>query len=1151
MYGDIILPYNYVSEDNKTYIALNDDLRFPLRASLLPSSMFYFNVMNYKVDVKKLQEESCYHNYDRLSNEEIEQIYNREYHFILGYEGLFIVNWHNISCVINSDGDIIFILYGGVLRILSRDEKDIILYSVYEEECNQYGHLDFIPHLTAYRSESQEIYIDSHIGAVSTILGNKLQNKFLEINSYYRLCTDIRRFKSGLVDNQNRMILPIEYDSIQIMGRFMLVIKSQICYVLLDFQKIIYHFEYSEDSYSYSYSYPKLEKSYNEIILRYGYRIKAIFDRNGKILITGSFFRYKIGYIIIVKTEKRERDYRDENDDGYLKAIYDKEYRPLYPHELYDKLDRCNRDMLLGKREGQYILFNNKGEKLFTTDNYSAMDKFTNGTSVVCCNNRYGVIDIHFNEIVPCLYDNKLTFKRGFSEALRNGKFGVVDIHGKEIIPCIYERILKLGSKTTLALLYNQRVRIHNDGTTESVLLGNIIINGRAIKGASCQIIDGCLQFRDNYNKVLTDFLNIYDDELLVFTYSNGHYHLLNEPVNQEIHGTVFLVNKAGQIIHWGETPKMIRISSQCVLLGRTELANTKLQSSCIEALSDKGTQEENLLVFLNGVKAKYITTVNSKYHIALSSDYVILNNEGHILWEQKNISAVVESNGNIIFFCFMWNENDEERYRNRRYKINVLTWNSGNNIKRCIETKRTNSVEVSEIKFTEDMEYMIIPYFSGPDCYENIDLYLTVINRQGEITIDNYFPGRSIKAIFKDKILLYNSSDYSCNYKLYGLYSLKENRRIASSRNRHYFKTEEFVEESKCNTYWRNGIYDITIDKQLVPTIYVECEVVYDVEDGICILVTDENKKKGLYHNDRLLLECIYDSMEYVSILPRAERNNDNIYNQPNSHNTKYLLFKNDEEIGILYRGNIIWKCKDSAINNIEIKGIDPILTNDLDVAGEFLLIRENDTTDIYYKGKLLGTYHITDIQLTNLDPQLKNGYCYIWLRLIDGDSYGLLAIDGSYYPIKKRKIYICNYHICVVGDKVYELDKKTVFLGSQDESLVSAISRFNTIEIYAFKTKSNGLVFYNETKEKIKYTQVEEKDGICIYFNDYDYDFTRFSIKEQRFYLINDPDMEYADDDPEEDYVDDFIRVDDNPYYDDNLDMDQQSEDFWNSIY
>jgi hypothetical protein len=43
----------------------------------------------------------------------------------------------------------------------------------------------------------------------------------------------------------------------------------------------------------------------------------------------------------------------------------------------------------------------------------------------------------------------------------------------------------------------------------------------------------------------------------------------------------------------------------------------------------------------------------------------------------------------------------------------------------------------------------------------------------------------------------------------------------------------------------------------------------------------------------------------------------------------------------------------------------------------------------------------------------------------------------------------------------------------------------------------------------------------------------------------------MEYADDDPEEDYVDDFIRVDDNPYYDDSLDMDQQSEDFWNSIY
>lgn len=53
-------------------------------------------------------------------------------------------------------------------------------------------------------------------------------------------------------------------------------------------------------------------------------------------------------------------------------------------------------------------------------------------------NEKYGIITIYGDEIVPCIYD-AIDYQGGWISVRTNGKYGFLDITGKQILPCIYD----------------------------------------------------------------------------------------------------------------------------------------------------------------------------------------------------------------------------------------------------------------------------------------------------------------------------------------------------------------------------------------------------------------------------------------------------------------------------------------------------------------------------------------------------------------------------------------------------------------------------------------------------------------------------------------------------------------------------------------
>ena len=174
-------------------------------------------------------------------------------------------------------------------------------------------------------------------------------------------------------------------------------------------------------------------------------------------------------------------------------------------------------------------------------------------------------------------------------------------------------------------------------------------------------------------------------------------------------------------------------------------------------------------------------------------------------------------------------------------------------------------------------------------------------------------------------------------------------------------------------------------------------------------------------------------------------------------------------------------------------------------------------------------------------------------FLKLIDGERQGLVGSNGCYIPLDYQKILFdkfCtkqDWHICIVGDKMYEQDGKTVYLGDENVSFVTMYGGYE--RCYVFWDGMDGqYIFYGENKEFLDYDEEENSElGLIAYIEGFPE--VAFSFAERKF--IKSPNYER----PEEEYddyasYDDSPSIYDNPYYNDDLDMDQQSIDFWNSL-
>lgn len=67
--------------------------------------------------------------------------------------------------------------------------------------------------------------------------------------------------------------------------------------------------------------------------------------------------------------------------------------------------------------------------------------EYENGYAIVQLNDKLGLIDKKYNEIIPCIYDDicGADFFDGLRLVKQGFKYGYVNSSGKEVIPCIYD----------------------------------------------------------------------------------------------------------------------------------------------------------------------------------------------------------------------------------------------------------------------------------------------------------------------------------------------------------------------------------------------------------------------------------------------------------------------------------------------------------------------------------------------------------------------------------------------------------------------------------------------------------------------------------------------------------------------------------------
>lgn len=95
---------------------------------------------------------------------------------------------------------------------------------------------------------------------------------------------------------------------------------------------------------------------------------------------------------------------------------------------------------------------------------YDHIGKFNNGFAKVKMNNKYGFIDINYEEICEIKYDYVYDFIFGIAIVFLNGKNGIINNKGKEICDIKYDDINCFDYGYTLLSLNNKFSYINEKG---------------------------------------------------------------------------------------------------------------------------------------------------------------------------------------------------------------------------------------------------------------------------------------------------------------------------------------------------------------------------------------------------------------------------------------------------------------------------------------------------------------------------------------------------------------------------------------------------------------------------------------------------------------------------------------------------------------
>lgn len=261
-----------------------------------------------------------------------------------------------------------------------------------------------------------------------------------------------RNEKYGIVDYNGKVILPTEYNEIEIKGIYIRAQKS------------------NEDKSSFfnllgekvdSVLYEAVEKTdcnnYYITINQDGFY--GVIDSQNKELIKNkyNYLEYLFGEYFIVSNEKGNLGVININDEIVVGFLYDVLQKIDNTKVIEAKILKENRIDLYSQNmdkissfEDSYIYNMDKYIEVYSknaTEYFDAVGKELNNKDIFTNNslfsskrdNKWGFIDINDNIVIDYKYDKVTEFnKYGYAGIMNNGKWGVIDVNGNIIQEPIY-----------------------------------------------------------------------------------------------------------------------------------------------------------------------------------------------------------------------------------------------------------------------------------------------------------------------------------------------------------------------------------------------------------------------------------------------------------------------------------------------------------------------------------------------------------------------------------------------------------------------------------------------------------------------------------------------------------------------------------------